>query len=665
MANVQQSRPSESSDEDSISLTSTIQSEGDGEYEVDCILAEEPRDGVTIYLTRWAGYPEKKASWEPLESFNDPSSEHDALEAWSKKKQRIANHEEEPFNVKAWVQGPELRKARREKKRARRARRAQRKPSSIQPSLMKPKQQEPANAVVTDLDTDDSDAPLVNRRRSKQVSNKADLMTEKPIRAPTKQRSVPTTQPSTSASPVKKPYTGTARLPPMSSSTRIDTTSSRNAGTTRGSASISNGQRKANPPAPALRRASSGIDVTANWSRLAQHPRRRRRSSQADKDKPPKMFSLSRRHSELMKLRDEPAPNSNSLRLINPKTGAFPIDQAHAPIAAANPNHVGSYPPPARAMSGPRRQPTSSVIPADPRIGNASWNQAPVPTAVMVLKGKDKSSSNAPSSVRDNPAPRVGSMDPRNGRAPQRPAHIPTAGLSAVNPKEGSGHDPASEERIDPRTGKPPRQPPSLPIAALSTAVTTASTSKEKDQSSAPPANAPTGPRSHRLLEGMISNLILSQLGFLLSLETASAAGSMSAPSIAVIPGSAKYLPPSLMAKPSLTQKIELRDRVEAKVVHCRFNLGSPVRRLGKIRLAGFDSRTKKRILSVRKSKGSGDLLFDFKRVCTAMDYRRYFPSVRHAGVAFPACSLTCLLDTEYLLRFRILYAALYNTTRI
>ena len=57
------------SDEDSISLTSTILSEPKDEYPVEAILAEEKFKGITKYLVKWEGYPENRCTWETRSNF--------------------------------------------------------------------------------------------------------------------------------------------------------------------------------------------------------------------------------------------------------------------------------------------------------------------------------------------------------------------------------------------------------------------------------------------------------------------------------------------------------------------------------------------------------------------------------------------------------------------
>ena len=85
--------------DDSISLTSTVESEQKDNYEVECILAERRfSKGVMKYLTKWKGYREIHNTWEPRENFDMD----DTLNDWENAKIRIAEGLEQPFNVKAW-----------------------------------------------------------------------------------------------------------------------------------------------------------------------------------------------------------------------------------------------------------------------------------------------------------------------------------------------------------------------------------------------------------------------------------------------------------------------------------------------------------------------------------------------------------------------------------
>ncbi|OJD11626.1 hypothetical protein AJ78_07639 [Emergomyces pasteurianus Ep9510] len=63
-----------SEDDDDISITSTVGSEPQSEYEVEAILAQKILSNGEVYLVKWAGYPLERATWEPEESFCDPNT---------------------------------------------------------------------------------------------------------------------------------------------------------------------------------------------------------------------------------------------------------------------------------------------------------------------------------------------------------------------------------------------------------------------------------------------------------------------------------------------------------------------------------------------------------------------------------------------------------------
>ncbi|KAI9699422.1 MAG: hypothetical protein M1836_003033 [Candelina mexicana] len=88
----------ESSEDDSISLNSTVGSEELDEYPVEAILAEQPaedgHDGELLYLAKWDEYPLGRSSWEPITSFHQ-----DTLREWEDRKMRITRGYEKPFDV--------------------------------------------------------------------------------------------------------------------------------------------------------------------------------------------------------------------------------------------------------------------------------------------------------------------------------------------------------------------------------------------------------------------------------------------------------------------------------------------------------------------------------------------------------------------------------------
>lgn len=84
----------DSSDDDDISLTSTVSDDPDQEYEIEGILA---RDSDGRYLVEWAGYPLGEATLEPGE--NLPQS---TLDEFAEKQRRIDAGLEEPFPMEKY-----------------------------------------------------------------------------------------------------------------------------------------------------------------------------------------------------------------------------------------------------------------------------------------------------------------------------------------------------------------------------------------------------------------------------------------------------------------------------------------------------------------------------------------------------------------------------------
>ncbi|KAL4929220.1 putative Chromo domain protein Chp1p [Aspergillus undulatus] len=84
--------------DDEISLTSTVGSEQQSEYDVEAILGESQFDDGTRYLVQWTGYPIERSSWEPAECLDCSET----LLDWEKTKQRISEGKEYPFDIDAY-----------------------------------------------------------------------------------------------------------------------------------------------------------------------------------------------------------------------------------------------------------------------------------------------------------------------------------------------------------------------------------------------------------------------------------------------------------------------------------------------------------------------------------------------------------------------------------
>src|SRR5271168_3805248 len=88
-------------DDDSISITSTQDSEADEErsYVVDRILAEQDDDeGNKYYLIRWDGYGLLASTWEPAENIEGQA----ALDDWIDEKMRVTRGFSKEFDVAAF-----------------------------------------------------------------------------------------------------------------------------------------------------------------------------------------------------------------------------------------------------------------------------------------------------------------------------------------------------------------------------------------------------------------------------------------------------------------------------------------------------------------------------------------------------------------------------------
>lgn len=101
MAYVHNLGEAEASDDDSVSLTSTVPSfhDDDEVYWVEEIVAERKFDHCEKeYFVSWKEYPESENSWIPRENFQSEKSFDD----WQVQKMRISRGEEPAFDVRAW-----------------------------------------------------------------------------------------------------------------------------------------------------------------------------------------------------------------------------------------------------------------------------------------------------------------------------------------------------------------------------------------------------------------------------------------------------------------------------------------------------------------------------------------------------------------------------------
>ncbi|KAJ5132992.1 hypothetical protein N7448_007150, partial [Penicillium atrosanguineum] len=110
-------RDAELSDADS--LASTAESEQQEEYEVETILFEDEDNGV--YLVKWAGYPENRATWEGPESFQNLN---ETMKDWKQTKRDIRQGLRDPFDIDKWER--QQKRLQRNKERRQRERRIKR-----------------------------------------------------------------------------------------------------------------------------------------------------------------------------------------------------------------------------------------------------------------------------------------------------------------------------------------------------------------------------------------------------------------------------------------------------------------------------------------------------------------------------------------------------------
>ncbi|KAI4252653.1 MAG: hypothetical protein L6R42_007882, partial [Xanthoria sp. 1 TBL-2021] len=109
---------SDSSDDETVSLTSTIFSEEKDEpYNLEAVLAERTfEDGKKRYLVKWEGYPHYRNSWEKKKHFQFKQT----LLDWRDQKMQFTRGRAKPFDVDAWEREVERIREATEKRRARR-----------------------------------------------------------------------------------------------------------------------------------------------------------------------------------------------------------------------------------------------------------------------------------------------------------------------------------------------------------------------------------------------------------------------------------------------------------------------------------------------------------------------------------------------------------------
>lgn len=141
---------SDSSDDDSVSLTSTVMSDHLGVYELDAIVAEKRWDGVLMYLVKWKDYPYSRCTWEVKEQFGDKQT----LIDWDERKMRVSRGLAEAFDLDTWER--EMAKVRADTQKRQATRRRKRIHLGIPVADLPETDQSSSFEVSTDDDTSDA-----------------------------------------------------------------------------------------------------------------------------------------------------------------------------------------------------------------------------------------------------------------------------------------------------------------------------------------------------------------------------------------------------------------------------------------------------------------------------------------------------------------------------
>ncbi|KAJ6008853.1 hypothetical protein N7522_003869 [Penicillium canescens] len=84
---------------DSLASSGDSDQDEDKSYYVETIYMERVFESQTQYLVKWADYPAERATWEPVNMFDD---EEETLEDWERKKKDIASGKQQPFDFESW-----------------------------------------------------------------------------------------------------------------------------------------------------------------------------------------------------------------------------------------------------------------------------------------------------------------------------------------------------------------------------------------------------------------------------------------------------------------------------------------------------------------------------------------------------------------------------------
>ncbi len=152
------------SDDDDVSITSTVMSEVREEYPLEKILAERTTGNAPEWLVKWEGYPDERSTWETKASFTS----EEPLFDWQAQKMRIGRGYEKPYDVAAIEarvgaieEAQVIRRARRRAKRIRLG------------MTVSPNESEPES--LDEAEESDDEVPLENSPRSRRGSRRGVL----------------------------------------------------------------------------------------------------------------------------------------------------------------------------------------------------------------------------------------------------------------------------------------------------------------------------------------------------------------------------------------------------------------------------------------------------------------------------------------------------------
>ncbi|KAK1832112.1 hypothetical protein QBC39DRAFT_257193 [Podospora conica] len=230
------------SDDDNISLTSTVSNshDPDQEFNVQGILAISPSG--SHYLVEWEGFPIYQCTWEPIDELGE-----ELARMWEERKEEEACGKVEPFDVEAWEATVEAIRAAKDERHFRRNRKRKR--------LGLPETEPIAStSIAIDSDSSESEAEVRDEPPAEQ--------TEKPRQ-----------QAAANKNKGKAAVKSTSALPPLRTThtTRVPATSPvETSGTNSRKPSTSKASAVSKPISPPPRRASTKVQATTGYQGTAR-----------------------------------------------------------------------------------------------------------------------------------------------------------------------------------------------------------------------------------------------------------------------------------------------------------------------------------------------------------------------------------------------------------